>query len=174
MRNTILHYYESTALSVAGVHYTKLRFDKISMMKPTTCLARKVQSSFRWSPRCHTVSYAAVKSRNTTPAFSLCSKLSSMYCVSSVTWSTVDLPRRKPACSRGRCRSTTGSMRLCIIILNRTQSSKMGMYDLGSCAGLFGYVRATTVARCQVVGSLDLRKHDTKNEHSQAVVFALW
>ena len=56
---------------------------------------------------------AAVKSINTTPAFSLCRKLSSMYCVSSVTWSTVDLPRRKSACSRGSFGSTTGSMRLC-------------------------------------------------------------
>ena len=39
---------------------------------------------------------------------------------------------------------------------------------------LFGFGRATTVARRQVFGSLDLRKHDVKNEHSQAVVFALW
>ena len=91
----------------------KLRFD-ISMMKPTMCLSGMVLSRFRWSPRCHTVSHAAVKSRNTTPAVSLCCKLSSMYCLSSVTWSTVDLPRRKPACSRGSCRSTTVSMPLCI------------------------------------------------------------
>ena len=116
---------------------TKLRFDNISMMKPTTCLSGMVIyiCSARWRPRCHTVSYAAVKSRNTTPAFSLCSKLSSMSYVSSVTWSTADLPRRKPACSRGRCGFTTGSMRLCINlsrILNGTQSSEMGLYDLGS------------------------------------------
>ena len=73
--------------------------------------------------------------------------------------------------------STSGSMRLCINlsrILNGTQSSEMGMYDLESCAGLFGFGRATTVARHHVFGSLDLRKHDVKNEHSQAVVFALW
>ena len=98
-------------------------------------------------------------------------------CVSSVTWSTVDRPRRKPACSRGSCGSTTGSMRLCINlsrILNGTQSSEMGLYDLGSCAGLFGFGRATAVARRQVFGNFDLRKHDVKNEHSQAVVFALW
>ena len=98
--------------------------------------------------------YTAVKSRNNTPAFSLCWKLSSMSCVSSVTWSTVDLPRRKPACSRGSC----GSMRLCINlsrILNGTQSSEMGLYDFGSCAGLLGFGRATTVARRQV--SLYLR-----------------
>ena len=91
--------------------------------------------------------------------------------------SSVDLPRRKPACSRGSCGSTTGSMRLCINLsrtLNGTQSSEMGLYDLGSCAGLFGFGRPTTVARRQVFGSLDLRKHDVKNEHSQAVVFALW
>ena len=50
----------------------------------------------------------------------------------------------------------------------------MGLCDLGSCAGLFGFGRATTVARRQVFGSFDLRKHDVKNEHSQAVVFALW
>ena len=132
----------------------KLRFDNISMMKPTMCLSGMVLSSFRWSPRCHMVSYTAVKSRNNTPAFSLCWKQSSMSCVSSVTWSTVDLPRRKPACSRGSC----GSMRLCINfsrILNGTQSSEMGLYDFGSCAGLLGFGRATTVARRQV--SLYLR-----------------
>ena len=33
---------------------------------------------------------------------------------------------------------------------------------------------ATTVARRQVFGSFELWKHDVKNEHSQAVVFALW
>ena len=68
-------------------------------------------------------------------------------------------------------------MRLCINfsrILNGTQSSEMGLYDLGSCVGLFGFGRATTVARRQVFGSFDHRKHDVKNEHSQAVVFALW
>ena len=54
---------------------TKLRFDNISMMKRTMCLSGMILSSFRWSPRCHTVSYAAVKSRNTTPAFSLFWKL---------------------------------------------------------------------------------------------------
>ena len=48
------------------------------------CLSGMILSSFMWSPRCHTVSYAAVKSRNTTPAFSLFWKLSSMSCVSSV------------------------------------------------------------------------------------------
>ena len=68
-------------------------------------------------------------------------------------------------------------MRLCINlsrILNGAQSSEMGLYDLGYCAGLFGFGRATTVARRQVFGILHLRKHDVKNEHSQAVVFALW
>ena len=78
----------------------------------------------------------------------------------------LDLPRRKPACSRGSCGSTTGSMRLCINlsrILNGTQSSEMGLCDLGSCAGLFGFGRATTVAWRQVFGSFDLRKHDEKN-----------
>ena len=40
----------------------------------------------------------------------------------------------------------------------------MGLYDLGSCACLFGFGRATTVAW----------KQDVKNEHSQAVVVALW
>ena len=71
---------------------------------------------------------------------------------------------------------TSGSMRLCINlsrILNGTQSSEMGLVLLGV-FGLFGFGRATTVARRQVFGSLDLRKHDVKNEHSQAVVFALW
>ena len=111
------------------------------------------------------------------PAFSLCSKLSSMYCVSIVNWSIFDLPRRKQACSRGSCGSTTGSMRLCdnlSRILNGMQSREMSLYDLGSCAGLLGFGRATTVARRQVFVSVDLRKHDVKNEHSQVVVYALW
>ena len=38
----------------------------------------------------------------------------------------------------------------------------------------FVTLRVATVARRQVFGRLDLRKHDMKNEHSQAVVFALW
>ena len=54
------------ALSVAGVHYEATGFDNISMMKRTMCLSGMVLRSFSWSPRCHTVSYAAVKSRNTT------------------------------------------------------------------------------------------------------------
>ena len=52
-----------------------------------------------------------------------------------MTWSTVDLPRRRPACSRGSCGSTTGSTQLCINlsrIFNRTQNSEMGLYDLGT------------------------------------------
>ena len=90
-----------------------------------------------------------------------------------VAWSTVDLPRRKPAC----CGSTIWSMRLCINlsrILNGTRSSPTGLYDLESCACLFCFGRTTTVARRQVFGSLGLQKHDATNEHSQAVVFALW
>ena len=77
----------------------------------------------------------------------------------------------------GSCGATTGSMQLCINlsrILNGTQSSEMGLYDLGSCSGLFGFGRATALARRQVFGSLDLRKHDVRNEHSQAFVFATW
>ena len=100
-------------------------------------------------------------------------KLTSMSCVSRVILSTVDLSWGKLNCSRENCGSSTESMRLCINlsrILNGTQSNEMGLYDLGSCAGLFGYGRATTVARRQVFGSLDLRKHDGKNEHSHAVV----
>ena len=85
-----------------------------------------------------------------------------MYCVSSVTWSTV---------------ATTGSMRLCMNlsrILNETQISDMGMYE-GSCAGLSGFGSVTTVARRHVFGSLDLRKHAVKNKLTYlAVVFALW
>ena len=30
------------------------------------------------------------------------------------------------------------------------------------------------VARRQVFGSFDLRKHDVKNDHDKVVVFALW
>ena len=81
-----------------------------------------------------------LSSSETLPQPSRCAE-SSLRCISSVllkyTWSTVDLPRRKPACSRGRCGSTTGSMQLSVNlsrILNGMQCSEMGMYDLGSCA----------------------------------------
>ena len=43
----------------------------------------------------------------------------------------------------------------------------MGLYDLGSCAGLFGFERATTVD-LQERGSSETRREE------QAVVFALW
>jgi len=46
------------------------------------------------------------RSTNTAPAFFLAENPSSMSCVSRVTWSTVDLPCQKPACSRG----SNGSM----------------------------------------------------------------
>ena len=81
-----------------------------------------------------------------------------MSCVSSVTWSTFDLPRQKPACSRGSFGSTTGTMRLCINlsrIVNGTHSSEMGLYDLGSCAGLFG------CNACMVHGFLPSTMTDT-------------
>ncbi|KAI9529551.1 hypothetical protein NQZ68_011261 [Dissostichus eleginoides] len=68
-------------------------------------------------------------------------------------------------------------MRLWIIIskiLNGTQSSEMGLYDLGSSVGLFGFGRAMTEARRQVFGSFDLRKHDEKNAQSQPDVVVLW
>ena len=32
-------------------------------------------------------------------------------------------------------------------ILNGTQRSEIGLYDVGSCVGLFGFERASTVAR---------------------------
>ena len=54
------------------------------------------------------------------------------------------------------------------------QSSKLGMYGLEHRAGLFGFGRAMTVERCQVFGSLDLRKHDVENEHNQAVASTFW
>ena len=160
------------------VRTTKLRFDNISMMKPTMCLSGMILSRFRWTPRCHTA-HMQLSSPETLPPLSRCAEscMSSMYCVSCVTWSTVYIPRRNPACFRGSCGSTTGSMRQCINlsrILNGTQSSAMGLYDLGSCAGLFGFGRPTTVARRQVFERLDLRKQDVMNEHIQAVVFARW
>ena len=47
------------------------------------------------------VSYAAVRSKKTTPVTSLSWKLCSMDCVSLTTWSIVDLPFLKPARSLG-------------------------------------------------------------------------
>ena len=55
-----------------------------------------------------------------------------------------------PPQGRCGCVSTSPDSR----ILNGTQSSEMGLYDLGS---LFGFGRATTVARRQVFGSFDPR-----------------
>ena len=61
--------------------------------------------------RYQTASYAAVRSTNTSPAFFLASKKSSMFWVNRTTWSTADFPRQNPACSLGRSRSIFGSMR---------------------------------------------------------------
>ena len=80
---------------------TKLRPETSPTMKCTICLSGSIRRSFRVTPRCHTVSYAAVRSTRTAPAVSLASKQSLTPCVSRVTWSTVDRPLRKPACSWG-------------------------------------------------------------------------
>ena len=61
--------------------------------------------------QCHTVSYSAVRLRNTAPPFFLAGKLCSMSCVSKVIWSRVDFPYRTPACSSEIFESMIGSTR---------------------------------------------------------------
>ena len=63
----------------------KLRLPTISMIMWTMCLSGSNRSSLQVSPRCHPVSYAAVRSTNTVPAFFSAEKLPSMSCVNRVT-----------------------------------------------------------------------------------------
>ena len=77
------------------------------------------------------------------------------------TWSAVDFPRRKPACSFGSFGSITGSRRAWrrrSKILYGTQGRVMGQYPLGSSSGLLGFGRAMTLAHRHIFGSLDVRK----------------
>ena len=80
MRDTILHSSEHTALSVAG-GTTKLRFDNISMMKPTLCLSGMVLKPFQsvvvhGATRCH----MQLSSPETLPHLSRCAE-SCLRCV---------------------------------------------------------------------------------------------
>ena len=132
-----------------------LRFLSISIMKLTMCRSGISCRSLRWRPRCQTVSYAAVRSSRTTPAFYPTWKVSSMSWVRRVTWSVVDFPRPKPACSLGSCGSMTGSRRAYSrrsITLYGTHKRDMGRYPLGSSSGLLGFGRAITLARRLIFG----------------------
>ena len=105
----------------------KLRFEISSTMRCTICLSGSIRRSFRVNSRCHTVSYAVVRSTRTTPAVSFASKQSSMSYVSRVTRFTVDRPLRKPACSWGSWGwwSMMGPIRPWIIL----SSSLNGMHN---------------------------------------------
>ena len=149
-------------------------------MKPTMCLSGMILSSFRWSTRCHAVSYAAVKSRNTPPDFLRCAG-SCLRCLVLVVLpgprliyhggnrlvpeEAVGPPQGRCGCAECKHSYNTPSFSR---TLNGTQSSETGLFDSASFAGLFGFGRATTVVRRQVFGSLNLRKHDVKNEHRHA------
>jgi len=78
----------------------KLQLPTISMIMWTMCLSGSSCSSLQVRRRCHTVSWAAVRSTNTPLAF-LAEKLFSMSCVSRVTWSTADLPCQESTYSWG-------------------------------------------------------------------------
>ena len=112
----------------------KLRLPIISKIMRTMCLSGSNRSSLQVRPRRHTVLEAAVSLTNTAPDFFLAEKLSSMSHVSRVTWSSVDLPCRKPTCSQGSSRSMIGSKRAQMSlsrILNGTHSRDMGDSSLG-------------------------------------------
>ena len=104
-----------------------------------------------------------LSSPETLPQLSRCAE-SCLLCIVLVVLH--DQSRRKPACSRGSRGSTTGSMRLCINlsrILNGTQSSEMGMYDLGSCAGFFGFWEGhegSTAPCLRELGSSETRREE--------------
>ena len=70
-------------------------------------------------------------------------KLSSMSCHRRVTWSVIDLPLRKPACSLSRWGLNTGSRRARIRrsrSLYGTQSNEMGRYPFGLSLGLLAFL----------------------------------
>ena len=146
-------------------------------MKLTMCRSGISCRSLRWRPRCQTVSYAAVRSSRTTPAFSPTWKVSSMSWVRRVTWSVVDFPRRKPACSLGSCGSMTGSRRAYSrrsITLYGTHKRDMGRYPLGSSRGLLGFGRAITLARRHIFGSFDQWRHTEQKTRSHSSSFGPW
>ena len=58
--------------------------------------------------------------------------------------------------------------------LERDAEKLDGSVRLGVLRKFISLWVVTTVARRQVFGSFDLRKHDVKNEHSTALVFAFW
>ena len=155
----------------------KLRLVSISITKPTMLWSGIVCRSLRWSSRSQMVLYAAVRSRRTMPAFSPRWKESLMSWVRRVTWSMVDFPRRKPACSFGSFGSITGSRcawRRRSKILYGTQSRAMGRYPFGSSSGLLGFGRAMTLARRHIFGSLDVRKQMEQNDRSHSVALLPW
>ena len=150
----------------------KLRLLSISIMKLTMCLSGMVSRSFMCSPRSQTASYAAVRSGKPAPAFSPAWKLSSMSWHRRVTWSFVDLPLWKPACSLGSWGSIPGLRRARIRRLRSlygTQSNEMGRYPLGSSLGLFGFGRVITLARRYIVGSFECWRPVERKERSQSV-----
>ena len=92
------------------VEKTKDFVYKSSIMKSVMCLQRMHFISFRCRPLCHTVSSAAVRSKKRTPQTILSMYAFSMFRVKVTTWSTVDGPCLKPACSVGRVGSRKGLM----------------------------------------------------------------
>ena len=164
---------------------TKIRFDYISMMKLSMYLSGMVFKAFsggvHGATLCHK-NAAAVKSRNTNfflSQLARCAESCLRYIVlvvllgppliyhggsRLVSEGAVDPPLDRCGCVPTSPESWTG----------RRAVRWVCSCDLGSCTRLFGFGMATTLARRQVFGSVALRKHYVKNEHSQAVVFALW
>ena len=108
----------------------KLRLLAISMIilcEPCVHQAA-ISAACRWGLGCHTVA-PGVRSTNTVPAFFLDEKLSSMSCVNRVTWSTVDLPCRKPACSRRSNGSMIGSTRAEMNLSRILKGTYQGIWD---------------------------------------------
>ena len=80
-----------------------------------------------------------------------------MSCVNRVTWSTLDLPCRMPACSCGNNESMFGSTRAWMSvskILKGTHSRNMGWWLFWSPSGFSGWGIATISALLQIFGIL--------------------
>ena len=142
LRDTILPTSEPPALSVAGVLYgapvCKLLHDETH----TVLKSGMVLSSLWWSQRCHMLSYADVRSINTIPAFSLSeSFLRSLVSVVLLGPPLIYhggsrlVPEEAVGPPLGRCGFVSTSTKS----RTGTQSSEMGLYDVGSLAGLFGF-----------------------------------
>ena len=135
----------------------KCLFSNMLSINSVRWISLVISSTF-WRRRLWvTVSYAAERSTKTTPVTFPSSKPSSIYWVRLSTWLVVDLPGRKPTCSRMSKLSITGPIRFSMSHSNNLyvwHSSDIGRKFFGTDGSLPGFRSAITWAFFQILGSL--------------------